>query len=211
MNTQQKLIVICGTSGSGKGSVVRGLLSDKKLNLRWAKTATTRPPRPDDPKTSRRVFLSRDEFEKLLTEGEIIERNEYNGHYYGALKSEIEKYPRRNAIIETDINGALTLKKVYKENCLTIFVYSTLLETEGRLRKRGMPDKVISTRLKIAEKEVGERNLCDKVIANKEGKLDKTIAEAAKQIGGFWRPNEIVKCRNYPRRAHNRRRDGTIE
>src|SRR3990167_11129466 len=185
MNTQQKLIVICGTSGSGKGSVVRGLIEIKKLGLHWAKTATTRPPRPDDPKPSRRVFLSRAEFEKLWREGDIIERNEYNGHFYGALKSEIEKNPKRNAIVETDINGTVALKKYYKENCLTIFVYSTLLETEGRLRKRGMLDKVISTRLKIAENEIGKRNSCDKVIANRDGKLDRTIAEAAKQIRGF--------------------------
>ena len=129
--------------------------------------------------------MSRTEFEKLWRAGEIIERNEYNGHLYGALKGEIEKYPKRNAIVETDINGAIALKKVYEENCLTIFVYSTLRETEGRLRKRGMPDKVISTRLKIARKDIGKRTLCDKVAVNKEGKLDQTIAAVANQIRGF--------------------------
>ncbi|MEK7137932.1 MAG: hypothetical protein AAB787_00335 [Patescibacteria group bacterium] len=192
MTTHNKIIVICGTSGSGKGSVIRGLMGNKKLNLYWAKTATTRTPRPDDSKTSRRIFLSRDEFEKLWRDGEIIERNVYNGALYGALKSEIEKYPKRTVIVETDINGALALKEYYGKNCLTIFLLVTPRDTERRLRKRGMPDNVISTRLKIAQKEIEMRKLCDKVIVNREGKLEQAIAEVTRHIRGFWRPNEVT-------------------
>lgn len=180
-----KIIVICGPSGSGKGSVIRSLIVDAKLNLYWAKTATTRPRRADDPQTSRRIFMDRKRFEKLWEEGKIIERNEFDGHHYGTPISEIESHQDKNTILETDINGALALKKYYGNNCLSIFLHSSIKDLKRRLRLRGMPDKVIDTRLKIARGELERERQCDEVVANAEGRIPETIENLTMIVKGF--------------------------
>lgn len=180
-----KIIIICGPSGSGKGTVVGGLVEKKQLNLYWARTATTRAPRSSDSISSRRIFMDRDEFEKLWVDGKIIERNEFAGHLYGSLYSEIEDHPHSNIILEADINGVLALKNKYGSRCLTIFVHSKVEDLKRRLRLRGMPDRVIDTRLKIARGELEREKQCDVVVVNREGHPNETIENAAKIIHSF--------------------------
>ena len=175
-----KIFIIVGPSGVGKGSITKALAANKSLNLEWARTATTRPRRPDDSALSQRQFFSEKEFKAMVKSGEILEHNFYNGHYYGALKSSVEGIinKKKNLLLEIDINGAMNLKKQFGTKVVLIYIYATKRELKKRLLERGMGAKVISQRMEIAERENGFRNKCDYTIHNQQNQLDAAVAEA---------------------------------
>lgn len=181
-----KIFIIVGPSGAGKGSITSALVDDKTLNLVWAKTATTRAPREDDKKLSRHEFVSADQFKKMVKNGEILEFNIYQKNYYGTLRNSVEKIlkDKHNVLLEIDINGAKNIKNIFGKQAELIFVYATKSELEKRLRKRKMDDKVIAQRLNIAEKELQQRKYCDHTIHNIQNKLDVTINKISQIIRG---------------------------
>ena len=86
------VIVISGPSGSGKGTVVEQL---RKIypNAGVSVSATTRQKRTGEVDGVHYHYKSREEFEKLIESGEVLEHTTYNGNYYGTLRSEAEKIP----------------------------------------------------------------------------------------------------------------------
>ncbi len=181
---KNKIFLIAGPSGTGKGSVVDELVKNKELRLAWAKTVTTRPRRPDDKKLSRRIFVSDEEFTLMEKSGEILEKNHYNGYWYGTPKSSIEKIFEmgKNPLIEVDINGVVSLKKIFGSKLVSIFIYSTLEELKSRLIERGMDANVIEQRLEISKKELAQKDYCDYSVHNKQNKLEETIGEIERII-----------------------------
>ena len=110
------LIVISGPSGSGKGTIIKELLSiNKKLWL--SISMTTRNIRPGDIPNESYYFLTREEFESRIKEDKFLEYAEYNGNYYGTPKDKIEDYlnkgksKRRNIYI---YNATIT-KRIKKK------------------------------------------------------------------------------------------------
>ena len=85
------LIVISGPSGSGKGTIIKELLSINK-NLWLSISMTTRNIRPGDIPNESYYFLTREEFESRIKEDKFLEYAEYNGNYYGTPKDKIEDY-----------------------------------------------------------------------------------------------------------------------
>ena len=172
-----KIFIILGPSGAGKGSITRALAKDRSLNLLWSKTATTRPRRGDDKSSSRHEILSEKEFLDLVDSGEILEHNRYNGNLYGTLKSPIVEIfnKEKNPLMEIDINGAMNLKKIFPDKVVTIFIYATRDELKKRLLARGMDASVINQRLKIADREFEKSEQCDYKIHNKQNELQDSI------------------------------------
>jgi guanylate kinase len=177
-----KIFIICGSSGSGKGSVIQALVGQKDLKLRWARTLTTRPKRADDNQLSRRTFITKDKFERLWQDKKIVERNEYNGNYYGVPVSEIAR--KGNVLLDIDIHGAMSIKKIYGPRATAIFLRATTKELRQRLRERGMNDTVIDTRLKIARQEQKLGQKCDFIVHNRQGQLDQAIQKVTSIIKG---------------------------
>lgn len=177
LTQMNKIFIILGPSGAGKGSITSALAGDNKLNLVWSKTATTRPPRDDDKSSSRHKLLSEKEFMDLVKSGEILEHNRYNGNLYGTLQSPIVEIfkQEKNPLMEIDINGAMNLKKIFPDKVVTIFIYATREELKKRLLARGMDDSVINQRLKIADEEYEKSKECDYRVHNKQNELPNTI------------------------------------
>jgi len=179
-----KIFVISGPSGSGKGTIEKGLLEKPELNLVWAKSYTTRAPRPSDQNEKHYIFVDKERFEELEKAGEVLESNFYNGHWYGSALSEIENALKENnnVLKDIDINGGFSLKKRFK-NVVLIFIKSSLANIEKRLVERGQNTKEeIKTRLEIAENEISLADDYDYIVPNPQGNPEKAISKIAEII-----------------------------
>lgn len=164
------LIVISGPSGSGKGTIIKELLSiNKKLWL--SISATTRNIRPGDIPNESYYFLTREEFESRIKEDKFLEYAEYNGNYYGTPKDKIEDYLNKgiDVILEIEIQGALKIKEKVKDAIFIFIMPPSLKELKRRLIGRNTEtiDKVIS-RFTTAYKEINEVTKYNYVVVNDE-------------------------------------------
>ena len=166
-----KLIVIAAPSGSGKTTIVKRLISEVSLNLRFSISATSRAKRENEVDGKDYHFLSVNEFKKKISLNEFIEWEEvYKNNFYGTLKSEIGSLNNsgKNLIFDIDVIGGLSIKKAFPENTLTIFIHPpSLKELESRLRNRGTEsEEKIRMRLSKASKEMSMSVLYDHSVEN---------------------------------------------
>jgi len=178
-----KIFVICGPSGSGKGTVVKAV-KQKLPEVKRLKTYTTRPKGHREESLGRH-FVSPIRFEKMRAAGEFFETNYFDGYWYGSRKADLDRSRSYsvNLITEVDLNGAKAIKKSYP-NAVTIFLHSAMPDLKRRLLKRGRDSAAnLRERLKVAERELQEAKICDYVVKNKENEQAATIAQVAKIIG----------------------------
>lgn len=172
-----KIFVISGPSGVGKGTIIEALLKIPELNLFWAKSYTTRPERESDKSEGHYIFTCEKKFKELEKTGEIFESNYYNNNWYGSSKSEIDKIlaQNKNVLKEVEVNGALVYKKKYPDAIL-IFIKTDLNNIKNRLISRGQNTEAeISERLKTAQKELVLEKEYDYSILNPQGHPEKGI------------------------------------
>ncbi len=186
--SEGKLIVFSAPSGSGKTTIVRELLKDEKFKLEFSVSATSRDKRPNEIEGKDYYFLTVDKFKEKINEDAFAEWEEvYNNQFYGTLKSEIERIRKKghNVVFDIDVAGGISIKKMFKEDCLTVFIQPpSISELEKRLRHRGTEtEKSLKKRLEKAEKEMVFSKQFDVVIVNDI--LDTAVQEVKKIITGF--------------------------
>lgn len=178
------IFVISGPAGSGKGTVVK-LLREMVPNIGFSVSATTRAPRPGEEDGVNYHFMTREDFTRLLDEGQILEHTEYCGNLYGTLKSEAEKVisEGRDVILEIEVEGALQVKRLLPDDTVTVMLIAPdKSELERRLRGRGTEtEEVIAKRLARAVTEVGLADKYDFVVVNETG-LSESCAARIKSI-----------------------------
>lgn len=163
-----QVIVISAPSGSGKGSVISGLL--EKNNDMWLSISTTsRKIRDNDIPGVTYNFVSKEEFEEKINDEYFLEYTNYVGNYYGTPKGPIkEKIDQGiDVILEIEIEGASNIKKLIPE-AIFIFIMPPSLKTlVKRLKKRGTDskDKIIE-RFHTAYKEINEVSKYNYVVIN---------------------------------------------
>jgi guanylate kinase len=178
-------IVLSSPSGGGKTTVAHHLMSIYP-NAKFSISATTRPPRHNEINGKDYYFLSKEEFLNKINNNELVEYEEIFGNYYGTLKSELDKARTNNNILifDVDVKGALSIKKLYPDESLLIFIAPPSLEIlEQRLRNRNTEtDEQIKTRISRAKMELDQVDKFDYVIVNNqlEKTLD-TVTEIAKK------------------------------
>jgi guanylate kinase len=182
-----KLIIISAPSGAGKTTIVKALL-ESDLRLEFSVSATTRKMRSGEKEGIDYYFIGADEFRQRIQKGEFIEWEEvYKDHYYGTLKSEIDRIREKdcNVLFDVDVMGGLNLKMIFGKEALSLFIRPpSVKELEKRLTLRGTdtPDK-IAMRVKKAEEEMLTAKEFDFVVINDT--LDKAVKEAYDIISGF--------------------------
>lgn len=175
-----KCIIFSAPSGAGKTTIVRRLLA-KGFPLEFSISAATREKRGVEKDGIDYYFLSVDEFRKKIAEKEFIEWEEvYEDHFYGTLKSEIERIweSGKAVIFDVDVVGGINLKKHFGENALSIFVMPPSMKAlEERLKGRGTdsPER-IQKRLAKAKKELITADQFDFVVLNDD--LEKAVGAA---------------------------------
>lgn len=132
------LLVLSGPSGCGKGTVSKALLS-KGGDIVFSVSATTRRPRPGEVNGRNYYFVDEDKFCKMVKNEEFLEYAHVHSNYYGTPKEfvfdEIEK--GEIVLLEIDVQGALQVKKNYKEAVFIFLLPPTMDELKNRIIKRG--------------------------------------------------------------------------
>lgn len=182
-----KLVIISAPSGAGKTTIVKYLL-EHGLNLEFSISATTRKIRGNETNGKEYFFLTADEFRKRIDIGDFAEWEEvYKDHYYGTLKSEIERIwsEGKHVLFDVDVNGGINLKKIFGEKAISIFIKPpSVSELEKRLLTRGTDSKEkIKMRVMKAEDEMKSEASFDYVVINDN--LQKAQDEAFNLVRSF--------------------------
>ncbi|MFA6146182.1 MAG: guanylate kinase [Patescibacteria group bacterium] len=179
-----KLFVISGLSGAGKDSVIEGLKKEN-LDFNWVITTTTRPMRSGESEGNPYHFVSKEEFEQMIKNDELIEHALVYGNYYGPQKKDVEQLLQLDKAIlfKIDCQGAKTIKGKFPEAKVIFIVPPSIEVLEKRLRSRGQDsEEVIQERLAETKKELATLDNWDYVITNEEGKLEETVEKVKKII-----------------------------
>lgn len=182
-----KLFVISGSSGVGKGTLLKQLVQ-KNPELEVSISATTRAPRPAEVDGVNYFFITKEEFLKEVENGEFLEWAEFNGNYYGTKQAWVERNLNkgRNLILEIETNGALQIKKKLPDSVLIFILPPSLEELEHRLRGRNTEDEeTIQGRLHEVCREIECSKNYDYTVVNDD--LDTALLELERIIKSIIR------------------------
>lgn len=151
------LIIISGPSGVGKGTVREYLMKDDALDLAYSISMTTRKPRDMEVNGKDYIFVSKDNFERAIDNGELLEWAEFVGNYYGTPYEQVEKLRNegKNVLLEIEVQGAQQVSEKVPEAISIFMIPPTMEELENRIRgRKSEAEEVIQERLSKAEKEM---------------------------------------------------------
>lgn len=163
-----ELIVLSGPSGVGKSTVIAELLS-RRRDIHFSVSFTTRQPRVGEADGVNYNFVSRDEFEQMIRDGELLEYAEYVGNYYGTsmkvIRDKLEK--GQDVLLDIEVQGAAKVREKCPEAVMIFIIPPTLEELSRRLHKRNTDaDDVIDRRLQMAREECRESVNYDYLVVN---------------------------------------------
>ena len=182
------IVSVSGPSGVGKGTVLKRLteLIEEKWPGRatYSISATTRSPRPGETDGVEYHFRTREEFEKMIETGEIIEYDRYVGNYYGTPAAPLAEKVGQGKIVLCDITieGSLAIEKKFDEDSVTIMLLPpSYSELEARLKGRGTEDEAkVAARLAKAREEIARTGEFEYAVQNIE--VDQAAADIMKII-----------------------------
>jgi len=177
-----KLFIISGSSGVGKGTLIKAFL-DKHSEFKLSVSCTTRNPREGEIDGENYFFLTKDEFRSRIENNEFLEWAEFSGNIYGTQKSYVEKKlaEGKNLILEIDTKGALQVKSQIPEAVLIFILPPSLEELEARLRGRhteteeAIQKRLASTKLEIENSKNYDHQIVNDSIEKALEKLEKIM------------------------------------
>ncbi|WP_428740974.1 guanylate kinase [Tenacibaculum sp.] len=183
-----KLFVFSAPSGSGKTTIVRHLLAQKRFNLEFSISATSRGPRGEEVDGKDYYFISAEEFKQKIKNDEFLEWEEvYRDNFYGTLKTEVERIwaQKKHVIFDIDVVGGLRIKKKFPDETLAVFVKPPSVdELKIRLKKRSTESEdKINMRIAKASVELATAPQFDKIIKNYD--LSVALQEAEDLVDEF--------------------------
>jgi guanylate kinase len=190
------VFIISAPSGSGKSTLVNELRRSVG-NLMFSVSYTTRPPRGSEHDGLEYFFKSREEFERLRDQGELLEYAEVFGNYYGTPKRFLTEARQRGSdlLLDIDVQGAKQIKETLPEAKSIFILPPNRKELERRLLRRSEAEgkispEVIQRRLETAAKEIENYRNYDYILINDqlEQSIDElkaiVLAERVRQSGG---------------------------
>jgi guanylate kinase len=176
-----RVLIFSAPSGSGKSTIVNHILGIWKDEIEFSISATSRAPRGTEQNGKEYYFVSPEEFRDLIAGDKMVEYEEvYKDHFYGTLKSEVERIWGAGHVIifDVDVKGGVNLKKYFGANALSVFVQAPSIEVlRERLVKRGTDSpEAIEERIAKAAEEMTYSSQFDYVLVNDD------LATAYKEI-----------------------------
>lgn len=200
MNKAGQIFVMSGPSGTGK-STVAGRVRELLPELAYSVSVTTRQPRQGEINGVHYHFVTRQEFERMIAEGEMAEHAEIYGNYYGTsaeiLRQSLEQ--GKDLLLEIDVDGAAQLRARFADGVFIFLLPPSMAELERRLRQRGAEDEsVIAVRLERAAGEVAQAERYTHLVVNDS--LDQAVdevraiivAESLRTARRQWRIQDVL-------------------
>ena len=158
MKTRGSLIVLSGFAGVGKGTVLKSLFETHE-GYAYSVSATTRSPRPGEVDGVHYFFVSRERFEQMIANDELLEYACYVDNYYGTPKAYVDSKLEDgfDVILEIEVQGALNIKKKVPDAILIYMLPPSAVTLRDRLTGRGTetPDVIRKRMERAAEEAVG--------------------------------------------------------
>ncbi|MGP4072596.1 guanylate kinase [Piscibacillus sp. B03] len=164
------LFILSGPSGVGKGTV-RKRLFEEDSDLQYSISVTTRNPREGEQDGVDYFFKSREHFEEMIEQDELIEYAEYVGNYYGTPKQYVEDTLKegKDVFLEIEVQGALKVRESFPQGVYIFLFPPSLEELKNRIINRGTESEdLIRNRLLEARKEIEMMDAYDYVVVNDE-------------------------------------------
>jgi guanylate kinase len=173
------LFVISGPSGAGKDTLVEALVR-RMPRLRYSISATTRDPRAGERDGEHYFFLTREDFERRLAAGALLETREYGGNLYGTPRDYIEQSLAEgdDVILKPEVNGALAVKAAYSDAVLIFVVPDRFSHLRDRLlARRTETNEEIARRLEIGHQEMTFIRKFDYLLVNEQDRQDEAVRD----------------------------------
>ncbi len=186
------LIILSGPSGVGKGCVRQEIMKNDKLELVYSISMTTREKREKEVDGRDYYFVSDEEFQRNIDNGNFLEWANFVGHRYGTPKDKVEQLRNqgKNVFLEIEINGAnQVMSKIHDDRMISFFLMPPSFQAlENRIRKRKTEsEEIIQERLQKGLKEMTMTENYDYIVIN-----DK-VQRAAQEI------IDLIKAKNKKR------------
>jgi len=167
--TRGSLIIISGTTCAGKGTIIKKLLEsnpDMCLSISY----TSRPIRGGEVNSVDYYFVTQEEFEEKIKNGDFLEYAEVHyGRYYGTPKKELEEKlaSGKDVILDIDVQGAQQIKEMMPETILIFILAPSMEEVKRRIKARGLENnEQIIARFQAAYREINEIPKYNYVVVN---------------------------------------------
>ena len=168
-----KIFVFSGASGVGKSSALKRVMEARE-DLRFSVSATTRKPRPGEVDGVHYFFVTKERFEQMIEDREMLEYDAHHDNLYGTPRNQL--LGEKHVVLDIEPNGALQVKRNYPDAALIFVTPPSLEELERRLRGRGdTPEEQIQVRMARAKWEIAQSDHYDYVVLNDD--LDRCVAE----------------------------------
>ena len=168
-----KIFVFSGASGVGKSSALKRVMEARE-DLRFSVSATTRKPRPGEVDGVHYFFVTKERFEQMIEDREMLEYDAHHDNLYGTPRNQL--LGEKHVVLDIEPNGAFQVKRNYPDAALIFVTPPSLEELERRLRGRGdTPEEQIEVRMARAKWEIAQSDHYDYVVLNDD--LDRCVAE----------------------------------
>ena len=176
MNKSGMVIVLSGFSGAGKGTIMKHLLSDYPEKYHLSVSVTTRGKRQGEEDGREYFFKTKEQFEDMIRNHELLEYASFNQNYYGTPKAYVDQLlsEGKDVILEIEVQGALQIKKIFPQALLLFVTPPDGATLKERLEGRGTEEaEVVLQRLAIASRESLLMEQYDYIIVNDD--LDRAV------------------------------------
>ncbi len=173
------LFVLSAPSGAGKDSVIAAL-KEQGLDFHVVASVTTRAPRPGEHEGNPYYFISKDTFDRMVANDELLEYANVHGNWYGQPLRQITENLRqgRDVLLKIDVQGAATIRAKLPGAIFIFLVPGSIEELVARLTTRQTEtDAERERRLRDAHHELAQQKYYDYVIVNRQGKLHEAVAD----------------------------------
>lgn len=167
-NKEGMLLLFSGPSGVGKDTVL-DIVLNKDKNLQKSVSLTTREIRENEVDGKDYHFISTEEFENMISQGQVLEFAKYGSNLYGTPKAPVDKWLSEGKIVilKIEVQGASKIKELYPDSVAIFVIPPSMKELENRLRSRGTENEDdIKKRLDIAREEVKRSKDYDFIVIN---------------------------------------------